>query len=97
MPDDVARAGEEEGKANMSANVPALPNQVTSTGLAPSASKVTVMPATMTSRASTMIENHCGAPPTQMMPPMPTKNRMRSAVGSMSLPRLETWLKWRAM
>ena len=41
--------------------------------------------------------NHAGAGAAdQMMPPTPTKNSRRSATGSSTLPRSDTWWKWRA-
>ncbi len=87
------------GKANIRANVPALPNHVTSMRLAPMAARPMVAAETKTSRAMTIQQNHTGAPggSTSRMPAMPTKNSSRSATGSSTLPSVDTWWKWRAM
>ena len=77
--------------------MPALPNQVTSIRLAPSRASVTTATDTKISRAITAQQNQAGAaPPTTMIPPTPTKKSRRSAIGSSTLPRLDTWWKWRA-
>ena len=92
MPASLGKAGD-----TMSASVPALPHQDTSTRFIPSAVSTTMAPPTASSRTSTSNEKISGAAPSIMMPPTPTMKSSRSAVGSSTLPRSLTWWKWRAM
>ena len=94
MPDSLAR---KDGNETISASVPALPHQDTSTRFMPRAVRMTMAAPTTTSRARTSNENHSGAAPSIMMPPTPTMNSRRSAVGSSTLPSSLTWWKRRAM
>ena len=91
MPDSLAR---KDGNETISARVPALPHQETSTRFMPRSGEDDhgrpdeQPPATRTSS-----ENHSGAAPSIMMPPTPTMNSRRSAVGSSTLPSSLTWWK----
>ena len=85
-----------EGNAPMSANVAALPYQVTSMRVAPRAARLSVPMATAASRTSTAMANQSGTDPSMMIEPTPTKNSRRSATGSRTLPTLDTWPRRRA-
>jgi hypothetical protein len=73
----------------MLANAPHLPIHVTSIRFAPSAVMAITKTDRMTSRTSTVHENHPGAAPTAITETMPTTSRRRSTVGSYIFPKFE--------
>ena len=55
------------------------------------------MAATSTSRAMAGQKMIAGTEPSIRMAIIPVTSRTLSAMGSRTLPRFDTWLKWRAM
>ena len=89
-------AARNAGKAIMMPKVPALPHQVTSMRLAPSAMIDTTQIDRITSRATTTSPNQSGQPSTTMIDTTPTISSNRSTVGSNALPKFDTWFRCRA-
>ncbi len=80
----------------MSPKVPALPTHKTSMRSAPREARRSTAAETSTSRITVSRPNHSGTAPATMTEITAVATRIRSAVGSRTLPTVDTWCHRRA-
>ena len=84
------------GRAAMRPKAPALPAHCTSMRRAPRTARATTAADTSASLTATARPTQRGAEPSTRMATTAAPSRTRSAVGSSTLPTVDTWSRWRA-